>query len=89
MAEYDFNAPRLFVDARLQAGARIELDRGQANYLLNVLRLLFSRVAEHLCPNGHRQQPTIDVAAGLDLTCGVCGVTFTPPAPTLKPRRLS
>lgn len=39
MAEYDFNAPRLFVDAPLQAGARIELDRGQANYLLNVLRL--------------------------------------------------
>jgi 16S rRNA (uracil1498-N3)-methyltransferase len=39
MAEYDFNAPRLFVDAPLQAGARIALDRGQANYLLNVLRL--------------------------------------------------
>jgi 16S rRNA (uracil1498-N3)-methyltransferase len=39
MAEYDFNAPRLFVDASLQGGARIELDRGQANYLLNVLRL--------------------------------------------------
>jgi 16S rRNA (uracil1498-N3)-methyltransferase len=39
MAEYDFNAPRLFVDAPLQAGARISLDRGQANYLLNVLRL--------------------------------------------------
>ena len=39
MAEYDFNAPRLFVDAPLQAGARVALDRGQANYLLNVLRL--------------------------------------------------
>jgi 16S rRNA (uracil1498-N3)-methyltransferase len=39
MAEYDFNAPRLFIDAPLQAGARIALDRGQANYLLNVLRL--------------------------------------------------
>lgn len=52
---------------------------GTSTELLNVLRLLFSRVAEHLCPNGHRQQPTIDVAAGLDLTCGVCGVTFTPP----------
>lgn len=39
MAEYDFNAPRLFVDAPLQDGARIALDRGQANYLLNVLRL--------------------------------------------------
>jgi 16S rRNA (uracil1498-N3)-methyltransferase len=39
MAAYDFNAPRLFIDAPLQAGARIALDRGQANYLLNVLRL--------------------------------------------------
>jgi 16S rRNA (uracil1498-N3)-methyltransferase len=39
MAGYDFNAPRLFVDAPLQAGARVGLDRGQANYLLNVLRL--------------------------------------------------
>jgi 16S rRNA (uracil1498-N3)-methyltransferase len=39
MAEYDFNAPRLFIDAPLQAGARIALDRGPANYLLNVLRL--------------------------------------------------
>jgi len=39
MASYDFNAPRLFVDAPLGAGARIALDRGQANYLLNVLRL--------------------------------------------------
>ncbi|MBJ6124398.1 16S rRNA (uracil(1498)-N(3))-methyltransferase [Microvirga splendida] len=39
MAGYDFNAPRLFVDAPLRTGARVELDRGQANYLLNVLRL--------------------------------------------------
>lgn len=52
---------------------------GTSTELLNVLRLLFSRLGEHLCPNGHRQQPTIDVAAGLDLTCPVCGVTFTPP----------
>jgi 16S rRNA (uracil1498-N3)-methyltransferase len=39
MASYDFKAPRLFIDAPLHAGARIPLDRGQANYLLNVLRL--------------------------------------------------
>ena len=52
---------------------------GTSTELLNVLRLLFSRLAEHVCPNGHRQEPTIDVAAGLNLTCPVCGVTFTPP----------
>ncbi|MEZ0171939.1 16S rRNA (uracil(1498)-N(3))-methyltransferase [Microvirga sp. TS319] len=39
MAAYDFNAPRLFVSVPLQKNARIALDRGQANYLLNVLRL--------------------------------------------------
>ncbi len=39
MAAYDFDAPRLFVDGSLSGGARIALDRGQANYLLNVLRL--------------------------------------------------
>lgn len=36
---YDFRAQRLFVDAALAAGARIEAERGQAHYLLNVLRL--------------------------------------------------
>jgi 16S rRNA (uracil1498-N3)-methyltransferase len=39
MATYDFSAPRLFVDAPLAAGAHISLERGQANYLGNVLRL--------------------------------------------------
>jgi 16S rRNA (uracil1498-N3)-methyltransferase len=39
MAPYDFNAPRLFLDHPLQAGGRIPLERAQANYLLNVLRL--------------------------------------------------
>jgi excinuclease ABC subunit A len=52
---------------------------GTSTELLNVLRLLFSRLGAHVCPNGHRLEPTIDVAAGLDLTCPVCGVTFTPP----------
>src|SRR6267142_727683 len=39
MPELDFRAPRLFVDAPLQDGARIELERSQSNYLGNVLRL--------------------------------------------------
>ena len=39
MSRYDFRTPRLFVDAGLQAGASIALDKGQANYLVNVLRL--------------------------------------------------
>jgi 16S rRNA (uracil1498-N3)-methyltransferase len=36
---YDFKAQRLFVDAPLGEGARLDLDRGQANYLVNVIRL--------------------------------------------------
>lgn len=39
MARYDFSAPRLFLDAPLQAGAQVSLERDQANYLVNVLRL--------------------------------------------------
>ena len=39
MPELDFSSPRLFVDAPLQEGARIELERNQSNYLGNVLRL--------------------------------------------------
>ena len=39
MPELDFRAPRLFVDAALTGGARIELERNQSNYLGNVLRL--------------------------------------------------
>lgn len=39
MSRYDFDAPRLFVEGDLSAGARLPLERAQANYLLNVLRL--------------------------------------------------
>jgi 16S rRNA (uracil1498-N3)-methyltransferase len=39
MSRYDFAARRLYVEAPLSAGARLELDRARANYLLNVLRL--------------------------------------------------
>ena len=39
MPEFDFNAPRLFVDAPLREGEKIALERNQSNYLGNVLRL--------------------------------------------------
>jgi 16S rRNA (uracil1498-N3)-methyltransferase len=39
MARYDFRFPRLFVDAPLAEGAAVALERAQANYLVNVLRL--------------------------------------------------
>jgi 16S rRNA (uracil1498-N3)-methyltransferase len=39
MPQLDFRSPRLFVDAALAAGAAVELERSQSNYLGNVLRL--------------------------------------------------
>jgi 16S rRNA (uracil1498-N3)-methyltransferase len=39
MPEFDFSAPRLFIDAPLREGAKIALERNQSNYLGNVLRL--------------------------------------------------
>lgn len=52
---------------------------GTSTELLNVLRLMFSRLASHLCPNGHRVPPSIDVAAEQPLVCPVCGVVFFAP----------
>ncbi len=52
---------------------------GTSTELLNVLRVMYSRLGSHLCPNGHRLDPTIDVAADRDLTCPVCAAVFYPP----------
>ena len=52
---------------------------GTGTELLNHLRLMFSRLASHRCPNGHYVAPSKDVAAGLELECPVCGVRFMPP----------
>ena len=47
--------------------------------LLNSLRLMFSRLASHRCPNGHYVPPSMDVAAMLETKCPVCGVGFYGP----------
>ncbi|WP_194764937.1 excinuclease ABC subunit UvrA [Microbacterium sp. UFMG61] len=52
---------------------------GTSTELLNVIRVMFSRLGSHVCPNGHRLEPTIDVAANLDLVCPECGAVFYPP----------
>ncbi|MED9780558.1 MAG: excinuclease ABC subunit UvrA, partial [Peptococcaceae bacterium] len=52
---------------------------GTSTELLNSLRLMFSRLASHRCPNGHYLDPTPDVAIGKDLVCPVCGEVFMPP----------
>ena len=49
---------------------------GTGTELLNSLRLMFSRLANHRCPKGHYQSPTLAVAAGQELVCSECGVHF-------------
>lgn len=52
---------------------------GTGTELLNSLRLMFSRLASHRCPNGHYVPPTLAVAAEQQLTCPECGAMFWPP----------
>lgn len=52
---------------------------GTGTELLNSLRLMFSRLASHRCPNGHYVPPTLAVAAEQQLTCPDCGARFWPP----------
>ena len=52
---------------------------GTASELLNSLRLMFSRLGSHCCPNGHPCPPGMDVALMLPTRCPVCGETFYGP----------
>ena len=53
---------------------------GTGTELLNSLRLMFSRLASHRCPNGHYLAPTLAVAAGQELVCPECGARFYAPS---------
>lgn len=53
---------------------------GTGTELLNSLRLMYSRLASHRCPNGHYLEPTLLVAAGKKLTCPECGEQFYVPS---------
>ncbi len=52
---------------------------GTGTELLNSLRLMYSRLSSHRCPNGHYVEPSLNVAAGLPLICPVCGEHFFAP----------
>ncbi len=52
---------------------------GTGTELLNSLRLMFSRLASHRCPNGHYVPPSLNVAAGLELVCPSCSARFFAP----------
>ena len=53
---------------------------GTGTELLNSLRLIYSRLASHRCPNGHYLEPSLSVAAGQELVCPVCGEHFFAPS---------
>ena len=53
---------------------------GTGTELLNSLRLMYSRLASHRCPNGHYLKPSLLVAAGKELVCPECGVSFYAPS---------
>lgn len=52
---------------------------GTGTELLNSLRLMFSRLANHRCPNGHYVEPSLAVAAMQEIVCPVCGEHFYGP----------
>ncbi|WP_229742311.1 excinuclease ABC subunit UvrA [Gordonia jinhuaensis] len=83
-------APRAAVDSVEHVPAALALRQrpgppgvrstfGTSSELLNVLRLMFSRLASHVCPNGHHVPPTIDVAAEVPFDCPVCGAAVHAP----------
>ncbi len=53
---------------------------GTGTELLNSLRLMYSRLASHCCPNGHYLAPTLAVAAGKELVCPECCIHFFAPS---------
>ena len=53
---------------------------GTGTELLNSLRLMYSRLASHRCPNGHYAPPTLAVAADQSIHCPECGAEFMAPS---------
>ena len=53
---------------------------GTGTELLNSLRLMYSRLANHRCPNGHYLAPALAAAAGKELICPECGAHFCAPS---------
>ena len=53
---------------------------GTSTELLNSIRLMFSRLANHRCPNGHYLEPSINFAAMIEIRCPICGAEVRPPS---------
>ena len=83
-------APRADVDEVVHVPAALALRQrpgvpsvrstfGTSTELLNVLRLMYSRLASHVCPNGHRVPPSLLVAAEQPYPCPECGAEVEAP----------
>ena len=75
----------LFIPAALALHQRpgvpgIRSTFGTGTELLNNLRLMYSRLSSHRCPNGHYLKPTLNVAAEKELVCPECGIRFYAPS---------
>ena len=84
-------APKADVDEVLYVPAALALHQrpgvpgirstfGTGTELLNSLRLMFSRLASHRCPNGHYVPPTLNVAAEQPIYCPECGALVRAPS---------
>lgn len=84
-------APRAKVDEVLYVPAALAMHQrpgvpgvrstfGTGTELLNSLRLIYSRLASHRCPNGHYLKPSLLVTAGKQLVCPECGAHFYAPS---------
>jgi len=82
MSRYDFRTPRLFVDAPLQLGAEVALDRDRANYLFNVLRLTAGHAVLLFNGRDGEWRATVAAAGKRGGTLGVGERMREQPAPT-------
>ena len=84
-------APKADVDEVLYVPAALALHQrpgipgirstfGTGTELLSNLRLMYSRLASHRCPNGHYVSPSLAAAAGQELVCPECGAHFWAPS---------
>ena len=81
-ANVDFieNVPAALALQQRPAIPNVRSTFGTLTELSNSLRLMYSRLGSHLCPNGHLVPPSMNVAAEKQLVCPVCGAAFDPPS---------
>ncbi|WP_243125234.1 excinuclease ABC subunit UvrA [Clostridium transplantifaecale] len=78
--DYIENVPAALALHQRPAMPGVRSTFGTMTELSNSLRLMYSRLGSHCCPNGHLIEPTADAARGRQIVCPICGVKFDPPS---------